>query len=150
VDDQRGDEAQVAPLRLRHESAEVAHAAEGGIDVAVIGNVVAVIAPRAWVERQQPQRGDAKVAQVVELLGEPGEITDAVAVAVAERLYVQLVDDRVLEPQAIVRGLGRNGDLGPDVHGGASCSGGNGGGGAVPRSLFPSPIGRGRPPKAGG
>ena len=117
IDDQLGDDAQVAALGLLHEAAEIPHRAEGGIDVAVVGNVVAVVAAGARIERQQPQRGHAEVAQVVEPLGQPGEIADAVAIAVAERLDVQLIDDGVLEPQAIVGSLRRNGDFGPDIHG---------------------------------
>ena len=92
--------------------------AEVRVDVAVVGNVVAVVAPGARIERQQPQRGDAEIAQIVEPLGEAGEIADAVAVAVLERLDVQLIDDRVLEPQPVVggflRGIGLDG--GGDVH----------------------------------
>ena len=57
--------------------------AELRVDVAVVGNVVAVVAAGARIERQQPQRGDAEVVQIVEPLGQAGEIADAVAVAVA-------------------------------------------------------------------
>ena len=39
--------------------------------------------------------------EVVELAGQPGEIADAVAVAVGERLDVKLIDDRVLEPELV-------------------------------------------------
>ena len=89
-------------LRLRHEAAEVAHRAEVGIDAAVVGDVVAVVAAGARIERQQPERGDAEVLQVVELLGQPGEIADAVVVAVGERLDVKLIDDRVLVPEVVL------------------------------------------------
>ena len=102
VDDEFGDDAQVAPLGLLHEAAEILHGAEVRIDVAVVGNVVAVVAARARIERQQPQRGDAEIAQIIEPLGQPGEIADAVAIAVVECLDVQLIDDGVLEPQPVV------------------------------------------------
>ncbi len=58
------------------------HRAERRIDVAVVGDVVAVVAAGRRIERQEPQRGDAEVAQVIELLGQAGEVADAVAVAV--------------------------------------------------------------------
>ena len=92
------------PRRLAsvHEAAEVLHRAEVGIDAAVVGDVVAVVAAGAGIERQQPERGDAEVLQIVELLGQAGEIADAVVVAVGERLDVQLIDDRVLVPQVVV------------------------------------------------
>ena len=55
--------------------------AEVGIDAAVVGDVVAVVLAGARIERQQPERVDAEVLQIVELLGQAGEVADAVAVA---------------------------------------------------------------------
>ena len=104
VDDQFGDDAQAPPFGLVHEAAEVPHVAELRVDVAVIGNVVAVIAPGAGIEWQKPQRRDAEIAQIVEPLGQPREIADAVVVGVLERFDVELVDDGILEPETIVFG----------------------------------------------
>ena len=101
VDHQLDDDAQLAALGLLHEAAEILHGAEVGIDVAVVGDVVAVVAAGRGKERQQPKRGDAEILQIVELLGQPDEIADAVAVAVGERLDVQLVDDGILEPELV-------------------------------------------------
>src|SRR5262249_58331671 len=64
----------------------------------------------------QPQRGDAEVLQVVELLGQPGEVADAVVVAVGERLDVQLVDDRRLVPGLVGVGLRLDGGARHEVH----------------------------------
>src|SRR3546814_8261888 len=47
----------------------------------------------------QPDRVDAEFGDVVELVDEAGEIADAVAIAIAEALDVQLIDDRVLVPE---------------------------------------------------
>ena len=44
VDDELGDDAQAALVRLAHEAAEVAHRAVGRVDAAVVGDVVAVVA----------------------------------------------------------------------------------------------------------
>ena len=41
--------------------------AVGRVDLGVVGDVVAVVAQRRGIERQQPERGDAEVLQVVEL-----------------------------------------------------------------------------------
>src|SRR5258708_31762022 len=68
---------------------------------AVLGDVVAIVAARRGIERQQPDRVDAELSDVVELLDQAGEIADAVVVAVEERFDVELVDDRVLVPQRI-------------------------------------------------
>jgi hypothetical protein len=40
--------------------------------------------------------------QVVELQSQPGEVTDAVFVAVEEGAHVQLIDDRVFVPERVV------------------------------------------------
>ena len=75
--------------------------AEVGIDAPIVGDVVAVVLAGTRIERQQPQRVDAEVLEIIELLGQAGEIADAVAVAVGERLDVKLVDDGVLVPQVV-------------------------------------------------
>ncbi len=80
VDHQLGDHLQPAPVRLADEEAEVADRAVRRVDVHVVGDVVAVVAQRRRIERQQPDGGDAEVAQVVELLRQPAEIADTVAV----------------------------------------------------------------------
>ena len=91
------------PRRLASddEAPEILHGPEIGIDGAVVGDVVAVVAAGRRIERQQPQRGDAEVLQIVELFGQPGEIADAVIVAVGEGLDVQLIDDGVLVPELV-------------------------------------------------
>ena len=47
-------------------------------------------------------RVDAQLLDVVELLRQAGEVADAVAVGVVERLDVHLVDDGVLVPERVV------------------------------------------------
>jgi hypothetical protein len=102
VDDELGDHAQPAGVRLLHEALHVLARAVGRMHVLVVGDVVAVVEQRARVERHDPDRVHAQVADVVELVGEAAEIPDAVAVRVEERLHVHLVDDRVHVPQRIV------------------------------------------------
>ncbi len=76
--------------------------AVAGVDVGVIGDVVAVVPQGRGVEGQQPDGGDAQVLEVVEPLGQAAEVADAVAVAVLEGADVDLVDDGVLVPEGIV------------------------------------------------
>jgi hypothetical protein len=87
---------------LAHEPLEVGHGAVRRVDVGVVGDVIAVVAPGRWVERQQPDGGDAQVLEVVELLRQAAEVAHAVAVAVEERADVGLVDDGVLVPERVV------------------------------------------------
>ena len=102
VDHQVGDDAHAAAVGRVEEALEVRQRAVVGVDRAVVGDVVAVVAQGRGVERQEPEAVDAQVLEVVELLGEPGEVADAVAVAVVERADVQLVEDGVLVPERIV------------------------------------------------
>ncbi len=81
IDDELGDDAQAAPLGFGDEAAEILHRAEIGIDRSVVGDVVTVVAARRGIERQQPDRGDAELLQIVQLLGQSREVADAVVVA---------------------------------------------------------------------
>ena len=101
VDDQLGDDAQPAGVRLLDEAVEVLERTVGGVDVPVVGDVVAVVPQRRRVEGLQPDRVDAERLHVVEPLGEAAEIADPVLVRVQERAHVRLVDDRVLEPEGV-------------------------------------------------
>jgi hypothetical protein len=104
IEDQLGDDPEIAPMRLAHESAELGARAVGGVDVVVVGDVVAVVAARGRIERQQPHGVDAEILDVLELARETGEIPAAIVVAVEEGADVHLVDHGVLEPQGIAAG----------------------------------------------
>ena len=101
VDDQFRQDAQLAPVGFADEVPEIGHPAVFGIDRAIVGDVVAVVAQRRPIERQQPQRRDAQILQIIELAAEALKIADAVVIAVEEGLDVQLIDDRVLVPQRV-------------------------------------------------
>ncbi len=102
VEHQFGDHAQPARMGLAHQAADVGHRAVGRVHAHEVGHVVAVVAQRRRVEGEQPDRVDAEVAHVIELVDEPGKVAAAVTIGVVERLDVQLVDDRVLVPGGIV------------------------------------------------
>jgi hypothetical protein len=102
VDDQLGDHLQAAAVRLGHEPAKVLQRAVVGMHVAVVGDVIAVVAQRRGIEGQQPQRVDAELLDIVEALRQAGEVAEAVAVRVVERLDVHLVDDGVLVPERVI------------------------------------------------
>src|SRR5262249_44147069 len=57
VDNQFGNDAQIALMRGVQKRSEILERAENRIDVEVIGNVVAVVSQWGWIERQQPDRG---------------------------------------------------------------------------------------------
>ena len=101
IDYKFGDDAQIALMSGVQERAEIIERAEIRIYVKIIGNVVAVVAHRRWIEGQQPDCRDAEFLQIIQLLHEPAKIAHAVAIAVAKSLDVQLVDDGVLVPKWI-------------------------------------------------
>src|SRR5262245_35116852 len=103
VDDKLGDDAQPALVRRIEKCQEVSPRAVLRVDAFVVGDVVPVISQGRRVERLEPHRRDAERLDVIELLREAGEVTDAVAVAVGERANVNLIDGRVSVPEGIVR-----------------------------------------------
>jgi hypothetical protein len=104
IDHELGDDPQATPFRLADKTAEILHRAEIGIDRSVVGDVVAVVATGRGVERQQPDRVDAEFLQIVELVGQACKVADAVVIGIGERLHMELVDDRVLEPELVLGG----------------------------------------------
>ena len=103
VDDQLGHDADVAAVRLLDEAVEIRERAVARVDVLVVGDVVAVVTQRRRVERQQPEAVDPETFEVLELLGQAGEVADAVVGAVEKGADVRLVDDGVLVPERIDR-----------------------------------------------
>ena len=72
--------------------------AEQRVDVLVVADVVAVVVHRRAVDRRQPDHVDAQLGQVVQPLGDAGDVAGPVAVAVGERPRIDLVDHRGLPP----------------------------------------------------
>ena len=79
-------------------SLKIAQGTVGRMNILVVGDVVAVVAPRRGKEREQPDGGDAQVLQIIQLRAEPAEIAHAVVVAVVKGARVDFVDDGVLVP----------------------------------------------------
>jgi hypothetical protein len=103
VDNQLGDDADVAAVGRIDQLIEVVDRAVARMDVLVIGDVVAVVLERRRVERLQPETRDPEALEVVELLREAGKVADAVVGAVEKGADVRLVDDGVFVPQRIAR-----------------------------------------------
>ena len=109
VDHEFGDDPEPPAMRLLDELAEVAHRPVGGVDPPVVGNVIAVVAQRRRVERQDPDRCRTKFLDIIQSFDQTLEIADAVAGRILKRLDVQLVDDRVLVPFGFVANGTRRG-----------------------------------------
>src|SRR5579884_3884145 len=90
-------------MGLLDECAEVVPRAVLGVDVVVVGNVVAVVAAGRRIEGQQPDGVDTEILDVLQLAGEPAEIARAVVIAVVEGADVHFVDDGIFVPKRIAR-----------------------------------------------
>ena len=98
VDHEVGHDPDPPAVGFAEKRLEVGHRAVAGGDVVVVGDVVAVVAERRRVERQQPQAVHAQVLDVVEPLRQAAEVADPVAVGVLERSHQDLVEHGGLEP----------------------------------------------------
>ncbi len=101
VDDQVDEHADAERLGVLHERDEVAERPMLVVDAVEVGNVVAVVAIRGWVERLEPHAGHAEALEVVEAPHQAFEVADAVAIGVLILLDVEAVDDRVLVPEVV-------------------------------------------------
>src|SRR5690554_959916 len=93
-------DAYSASVGGRGEITEVVEGSEARIDAQVLCDVVAVVFAVTRVERQKPQARDPEVRQVVELLDQARQVTEPVAVRVAEPRNIDAVEDRFPRPGA--------------------------------------------------
>ncbi len=99
--------------RRAHHLHEIPERAEPGIDPVEVRDVVAIVAVRRWIDRHEPQAGDAELSEVVDALRETVEVAGSVTAPIEVRLVVEAVDDRGLPPE--IAGVG-------DLHGWLPCS----------------------------
>ena len=99
VQDQFGYNPNTTGMGLPQKIMEITEGPVLRVDSEIIRDVVAVVAERRDVEGEDPDGGDAQVAQVGDLLQQTPEIADAVAVAVEEAPDMDLVNDGVLVPE---------------------------------------------------
>jgi hypothetical protein len=102
IDDELRDDANPPFVRRFHERLEIGKASVTRIDGGVVRDVVAVVAQRRGIERQQPQDVDAEILEVIQLLRQPGKVADPIAGAVKKRANVRLIDDAVFVPKVLV------------------------------------------------
>ena len=96
------DHPQTAIVRAVQECLEILESAVAGMNGVIIRDVIAIIAKRRGIKGQQPDGVDAQLLQIIEALRQARKVADAVAVAVIERAHVQLVNDGVFVPQAVL------------------------------------------------
>ena len=84
VDDQVHDQFHPKGVNVCDELIEVVHGPESGIDVLIIGNVVAIIGLGRAVDRREPQNINAQFLQVSQPGADPLEIAETISVRVVK------------------------------------------------------------------
>ena len=98
VGDHVDDHADAGLVEVGDEGIEVLRGPVLGCQVEVVGDVVAGVDLGRGVERREPHGVDAERGQVIDVLPDPPDVADPVAVGVGEGTRVDLVDDRVAPP----------------------------------------------------
>src|SRR5579871_2791568 len=78
IDDKVDDQANATLFTAVRELDEITKSAVAGIDVVVVGDVVAVVAKWRRLKRHQPDGGDSDSLQVIEAIHQAAKITDAI------------------------------------------------------------------------
>ncbi len=92
------DDAQAAAVGLGQQAVEVGQRAEQGVDVAVVGHIVAEVVHRRREDGRNPDGVYVQGVQIVEPPADAVEVADAIAVRILEGARVDLVDDAGLPP----------------------------------------------------
>src|SRR5262245_18884210 len=85
-------------MRVGQKRIEIIQGTKDRIDVGVVADIVAEI--RYWrrIDRRNPDGVHAEPLQIVEFAPNAHEITNAIAVAIHKRAWVDLIDDTALPP----------------------------------------------------
>ena len=98
VHDKIHDNSDMMTVCLRKQTVKILHRTEIIHDIAVIGNIVAVVIIGRFINRRQPDHINSERLQIIQMCGDSVQITDAVAVAVREAARINLINDGFLPP----------------------------------------------------
>src|SRR5215475_10452155 len=88
-------------VRVGQKRIEIIETAENWIDVGVVADIVAEIRHWRRINRRNPDGVHAEPLQIVEFAPNADQITNAIAVAVHKRAWIDLIDDTTLPPSKI-------------------------------------------------
>jgi len=99
------NELEAAPVRLFGQAVHVRERAEEGIDIGVVGDVIAEIGHRRGIDRRDPDRIDTEPDEMIEPRQDAGQIADAVAIRVLKGARIDLIEDPALPPDRRAHGV---------------------------------------------
>ena len=100
VDDQVHQDIHISLLCLCDQFLHIFHGPEARINPIVIGNVIALVRQRGFIDRRQPDDVDSEVLQVIELRRHALYIPDPVSVYIIKALRINLVYYFIMPPFA--------------------------------------------------
>ncbi|MNW59382.1 hypothetical protein D3C74_372950 [compost metagenome] len=80
---------------------KILHRTEGGIDFAIIANIITVIMPGRLIDGTHPNHVDPKVLQIIQLGQNAAQISHSVPVRILEADRIDLVHDAFLPPSPL-------------------------------------------------
>ena len=87
-----------ALLSFCNQAVHIFHGAKAGVNVIIIGNIVALVCQRRAIARGKPDDIYAKILQVIQLLYNSRQIADSVTVCIVKALRVNLIGNLILPP----------------------------------------------------
>src|SRR5690606_29078403 len=98
VHHQVGDDPEAAVASGPEEFDEVPQRSIARVHRIIVDDVIAIVAVGGGIERHQPDTGDAEPGEIVDILRQPAEIPDTIAIAVAKGLDVQAIEHGIGPP----------------------------------------------------
>ena len=98
VEHQVHEDADASLIRLPEQTVHVLQGPEDRIDIPIVRDIVAIVVLGGTEDRGEPDGVHAQCLEIVQLLDDPGQVADAVAIAVPEAAGIDLIDDPALPP----------------------------------------------------
>ena len=95
------DDLEAEAVCGREHLVEVFHRAEFGHDIAVIGDVVAVVVVGGFVDGREPDHVRAELLNIRKSCGDARKVADAVAVRILKASGINLINDGFLPPKPL-------------------------------------------------
>ena len=96
------DDVQPSFVSFLEQVFKILQIAKFRVDGVVIRNVIAKIDIGGGVDRRHPDAIHPQVSQVVKVLDDAWQVTDAVPVGILKGTRIDLIDDPILPPKSVV------------------------------------------------